>query len=124
MCLQILGPAKIIIKFFTLKRITPLELLAVGYDGTNFNVGKKNGAVRRLKAFVGHKLHWFVCLLNTNELPLRHLFQKINGKTSGPQHFSGIIEKFFETCETLALTSLTSVPVALPEIVKNDLSAD
>ena len=76
MCLQILGPAKTIIKFFTLKRITPSELLAVGYDGTNFNVGKKNGAVRRIKTFVGHKLHWFVCLLHANELPLRPPFSE------------------------------------------------
>lgn len=113
-----------IIKFFTLKRITLSELVAVGCDGTNVNVGKKNGTVRRLETFVGHKLHWFVCLLHTNELPLRRLFQKIDGKTSGPQQFSGMIGKSLETCETLALTSFTSVPVALPEIDKNDLSAD
>ena len=29
-----------IIKFFALKRITPLKLVAVGYDETNVNVGK------------------------------------------------------------------------------------
>ena len=62
--------------------------------------------------------------LYTKELPLRRLFQKIDGKTSGSQHFSEMIGESLETCETLALTSFTFVPVALPEIDKNDLSAD
>lgn len=52
------------------------KLVAVGCDGTNINTEKKNGVVRRLEIFVGHNLHWFLCL-HTNELPLRHLFQKI-----------------------------------------------
>ena len=77
-----------IIRFFTLKRITPSELVAVGCGGTNVNVGKKNDTVRRFETFFGHKLHWFVCLLQTNDLPLSRLFQKNDGKSSGPQHFS------------------------------------
>ena len=35
-----------------------------------------------------------------------------------------MIGKSLKTCETLSLTSFTSVPVALPEINKKDLSAD
>ena len=35
-----------------------------------------------------------------------------------------MIGKSLEISETLALTSFSSVPVALPEIDKNDLSAD
>ena len=46
-----------IIKFFTLRRITPSELVAVGCDGTDVNVGQKNGRVKRFETFVGHKLH-------------------------------------------------------------------
>ena len=45
-----------IIKFFTSERIRPSELVAIGCDGTNINVGKKNGTVRRLETFVSHKL--------------------------------------------------------------------
>ena len=62
--------------------------------------------------------------LYTKELPLRRLFQKIDGKTSGSQHFSEMIGESLETCETLALTNFTFIPVALPEIDKNDLTAD
>ena len=85
---------------------------------------EKNGTIRRLETFVGHKLNWFVRLLHTNELALRCLFQKIKGKTTGPQHFSGMIGKYLKTCKTVAMTSFTSVPVTLPEIHKNYLSVD
>ena len=40
-----------IIKFFTLKRISPSKLLAVECDDTNVNIGKENGTVRRLETF-------------------------------------------------------------------------
>lgn len=113
-----------ITNFVAQKEISLSKLVAVGCDGTNVNTGQKNGIIRRLETFVGHKLHWFVCLLHTNELPLRHLFQKIDGKTSGPQHFSGRIGKSLETCETLPVTSFVPIPVALPEISKKDLSTD
>ena len=43
-----------IIKLFTLKRITPSELVAVGCNEININIGKKNGSVRQLETFVGH----------------------------------------------------------------------
>ena len=35
--------AQSIIKFFTMKRIAPSELVAVRFDGINVNIGKKNG---------------------------------------------------------------------------------
>lgn len=70
------------------------KLIGIGCDGTNVNTGNKNGIIKRLEMYVGHKLHWFVCLLHTNELPLRHLFLKVDGsKTTGPNQFSGPIGK-------------------------------
>ena len=90
----------------------------------NSKYENKNGTVRRFETFVSHKFHSFVCLLHTNDLIHRRLFQKIDGKISGLQQFSGMIGKSLETCETFGLTSFTSIPVALPEIGKNDLSAD
>jgi hypothetical protein len=98
-----------ITNYITQKGIALSKLVAIGCDGTNVNTGKKNGIVKHLEVFVGHKLHWFVCLLHTNELPLRHLFKKIDGKTSGPQQFSGTIGKCLGTCETLATTSYTPI---------------
>ena len=32
---------------------------------------------------------WFICLLHTNELPLRHFFTNLDGKTRGKDSFSG-----------------------------------
>lgn len=40
--------------------LTNLE--AVGCDGTSTNTGHANGIIARLERFVGHKLHWIVCL--------------------------------------------------------------
>ncbi|KAI5694093.1 hypothetical protein M8J75_010588 [Diaphorina citri] len=113
-----------ITSFITQNDIQLSKLIAVGCDGTNVNTGKNNGIIRRLELFVGHKLHWFVCLLHANELPLRHLFQKIDGKTTGPQHYAGIIGKALETCETLPLIEFDPIPTTLPLIDKKDLSSD
>ena len=62
--------------------------------------------------------------MHINELPLRCIFQEIDRKISGPQEFYGMMGKSLETCETFALTSFTSAPVALLENDKIDLSED
>ena len=69
------------------------EILSVGSDGTNVNVGWKNGSIVNLERMLGRGLQWAVCLLHTNELPLRHLFEYFDGKTIGPNSFSGPIGK-------------------------------
>ncbi|KAI6651413.1 hypothetical protein LOD99_5220 [Oopsacas minuta] len=69
------------------------EILLVGCDGTNVNVGWKNGSIVNLERMLGRELQWAVCLLHTNELPLRHLFEYFDGKTSVPNSFSGPINK-------------------------------
>ena len=63
---------------------------AVGCDGTVVNTGYKNGIIRQLELSMGRPLQWFVCLLHTNELPLRHQLQHLDGKTTGPK---GTVEK-------------------------------
>ena len=40
-----------------------------------------------------HAVHWSICLLHFNELPLRHLFEAFDGVTTGPRSFSGPIGK-------------------------------
>lgn len=71
-------------------------------------------------------MHWFVCLLHANELPLRHLFQKIDGKTTGPQNYGGEIGKALETCESLPIVAFEPIEIGslLPIIDKKDLSSD
>ena len=42
---------------------------------------------------LGRKLHWAICLAHTNELPLRHLIEQLDGKTSSKDGFTGPIGK-------------------------------
>ncbi|ESN92992.1 hypothetical protein HELRODRAFT_165142 [Helobdella robusta] len=63
------------------------ELKAIGCDGTVINTGLTNGVIRQLELFIGRPLQWHICLLHTNELPLRHLIQFLDGKTSNPRCF-------------------------------------
>ena len=69
------------------------DLKAVGADGDRVNIGVHNGCIRLLELKFLKPLHWFICQLHCNELELRHLFERIDGKTSGPNYFKGVIEK-------------------------------
>ena len=51
-------------------------LKLVGADSTNLNTGCKEGAIALLEKLLGRRLVWSICLLPTNELPLRHLIDK------------------------------------------------
>ncbi|KAI6657811.1 hypothetical protein LOD99_553 [Oopsacas minuta] len=79
--------------------------MAVGADGARVNTGIYNGCIRLLELEFTKPLHWFICQLHGNELPLRHLFQIIDGKTSGPNSFKGVIGKELNcdfTCKPIA----------------------
>ena len=63
------------------------NLVTIGCDGTNVNTGALGGVIRLLELKLGRALQWFVCTLHcneTNELPLRHLIQHLDGGTQGP----------------------------------------
>ena len=81
------------------------KIQAVGCDGTNVNTGQKAGVIRRLEESFNHPLQWLVCFLHTNELPLRHLFEALDGSTSDPRGFSGSIGRQLETCTQHPVTS-------------------
>ena len=51
------------------------DLKAVGADGARVNTGINNGCIRLLELEFMAPLHWFICQLHSNELPLRHIFQ-------------------------------------------------
>ena len=53
-------------------------VFAVDCDGTAVNTRFKGWVVRLLEK------NMILCLLHYNELPLRHLINDIDGKTSGP----------------------------------------
>ncbi|CAH1103774.1 unnamed protein product [Psylliodes chrysocephalus] len=62
-----------------------------------------------------------------NELPLRHLFQHLDGQYSGPREFSGPIERMLESCIKLSLANFEKrngcLP-AVPQAVSKDFSTD
>ena len=65
------------------------NLAAVGSDGTAVMTGAHNGAIRNLEKLCKRSVQWSICLLHCNELPLRHVFQALDGTTSSPDSFSG-----------------------------------
>ena len=57
-------------------------------DSTNVNIGSNGRVIHLVGEKLDHKLMWLICILHTNELPLRHLFTKLDGKTTGKDCFS------------------------------------
>lgn len=102
------------------------KLEVIGCDGTVINTGFKGGVIRCLELEIGKPLQWFICQLHANELSLRHLFEHLDGTTSGPRSFTGPIGKDLKECENLCVISFNAIECLLPEILnhKDDLSTD
>lgn len=113
-----------IVNFMDENAISSDCLQAVGCDGTNVNTGNKNGVIRLLEQHIGRPLQWLVCLFHFNELPLRHLFQFLDGKTYGPREFSGPIGKNLQTCIENPVTEFDKIVVDFPSVVAKELSTD
>lgn len=122
------GTSKVIertIVDYFLKEEIPFEpLMAIGCDGTNVNVGKHGGIIRLLEKRLDKPLQWIICLLHMNELPFRHLFTHLDGKTSGPQTYSGTIGLALENCEKKPIVHFQKIDGELPELLTKDLSTD
>ena len=65
--------------------------MVIGCDGTNVNTGAVEGVIRLLEEHLNRPLQWLACMMHANELPLRHLINKLDGVIQGPKRFSGII---------------------------------
>lgn len=111
-------------EFISKKEVPMEDIKAIGCDGTAVNTGVKGGAIRLLELKFNNPVHWFVCQLHANELPLRHLIQTLDGKTSGPKGYTGNIGKKLEVCETLNVIEFQAIPTSIPEINPADLSTD
>ncbi|XP_031637677.1 uncharacterized protein LOC116350095, partial [Contarinia nasturtii] len=89
-------------EFFVNKEVSLDSLIGICCDGEPTNTGIKNGILRRFEMQLNRPLHWFVCLLHFNELPLRHLFETLEkSSTTGPRSTTGTLSKQIETCEKL-----------------------
>ena len=71
-----------------------LEIL--GGDSTASNTGWRAGIISWIEKLLDRKLHWLICMAHTNELGLRHLIQKMDGKTDSKKGFSGILGKLLK----------------------------
>ena len=70
-----------------------------------------------------------ICLLHLNELPLRHVFQNLDGVTSGPDSFSGPIDKGLNgAVSEWKVVKFKSIPnpkfPVIPNSLMHDLSSD
>lgn len=101
------------------------DTLAIGCDGTVTNTGKYGGVIRLLEKRLHRPLQWIICLLHFNELPLRHLFSKLDGTTTGPTTYSGAIGKLLDDCEKRSVVVFEKIEGMLPNISNiKDLSSD
>ena len=101
----------------------------VGADSTAVNTVKDNEIIARCERHIGHRLHWDICLLHTNKLPLRHLVQKLDGPTSGSASFKGPIGKMLADVEKLEwdknfLPIVEGPELCLEQEIFSDLSTD
>ncbi|KAL7292854.1 hypothetical protein TKK_0013529 [Trichogramma kaykai] len=89
------------------------DFVVVGCDGTSVNAGVK-------------PLQRVVCLLHFNQLPFRHLFEKINGPATGPQTYTETIGKSLKNCETRKIVKFKRISTAetLPISDPSTLSKD
>ena len=112
----------------TMKVTDSIEL--IGSDSTSTMSGAVGGAQHFLEVRLNRNLFRVFCLLHTNELPLRNLFTKLDGKTSGKDSFKGPIGKALSIIKSYtvretfpAITDGDSIPI-LPRAVQQDLSWD
>jgi len=105
--------------------IVTSEIVAIGCDGTVLNTGFKTGVIRQIEKHLKKPIQWFICQLHANELPLRHLFQHLDGKTSGPNGFSGSLGKQLEICHKLPIVEFARIESNLPYLkIEVELSTD
>ena len=71
------------------KREWDKDAIVFGCDGTNPNIGSFEGCLPYLEKLLGHAVHWEVCLLHGNELPLHALFRFHDGKNYRTIFFLG-----------------------------------
>lgn len=119
-----LSISQMVLQFMENRNISIQELVAIGCDGTAVNTGYKTGLIRRFEETIGQPIHWFICQLHANELPLRQLIKHLDGKTSGPNAFCGAIGKALTNCEKLPIVNYDTISSQFPKIDKMDLSTD
>ena len=105
-------------------------LKMIGADSTNLNTGHKEGSIALLEKQLGKRLVWSICMLHTNELPLRHLITALDGPTGSGNSLTGPAGRLLPHTQSLPYNSnFTPLScgeplVTLPPDVLSDLSWD
>ena len=105
-------------------------LLVIGGDSTNPNTGWKGGMFTHLEKLLDRKCFWVVCMLHTTELPLRHLFTALDGKSNSKDGWTGPIGKKLEKINDLQrVLNFEPIPgleelVEIPEDIVKNMSTD
>lgn len=125
---QAVDLAKCIYDKMELDFINKDKIEFIGCDGTIFNTGHLNGVICEFEKMLMRPVHWIICLLHFNELPLKKLFAYCDGPTAGPRNFSGTIGQELEHCEDMAVKIFEKIKTEdMPELPQNifrDLSSD
>ena len=101
----------------------------LGSDGTPIMIGKHLGSIATLEELLQRPLQWAICLLHTNELPLRHVFKHLDSVSASPDSFSGPIGKelngLVSDWKVVNFRPLSSIEFSyLPQEVIQNLSSD
>lgn len=119
--------ANSILQYFSENYLTMSEIVCIGCDGCTTNTGKYNGVIRKLEEKLGRPLQWVICQLHSNELPLRHLVEMLDGPTDGPKGFVGPVGRSLKTCHTLKSVHFERIEFVIDQIDRgntNDFSTD
>ena len=77
----------------------------MGCDGTT---DWRTGVIGLIEKQIKRPLQWVVCLLYFNELLFRPLFQILDGETTWPKFFNGLIVIQLSNCEKLKIVDFES----------------
>lgn len=112
--------ANSIIEYTAGNNITLSELVCIGCDGCPTNTGKYNGVIRTLEQRFGRPFQWVICQLHTNELPLRHLIERLDGPTNGPKGFVGPIGCSLAKCHEMQTVTFEPIEFRTDIIDRGD----
>lgn len=106
------------------------SLIVLQGDSTRANTGWKGGTHAHLEKMLGRKLFWSICVLHTNELPLRHLITSIDGPTSSDTGFTGPVCSLLSSVNEMQYNAeFRGVPggedlTEIPEYILVNMSTD
>jgi len=112
------------VDFFNTSSSNLDELKIIGCDGTAVNTGPVGGIIRLMEEELGRPLQWAICLLHCLELPLRHVFKFLDGRTQGPNSYSGEVGKMLIDCEKLPIQNFQRIQCDIVDFSSDNLSND